>query len=107
MDIEASIRDTQDKMEQMSQTRAMTETEIRSHDEPESIMQHRMDLRAGRAPGENISDPVTTELLEQQHSLKQSRAMLDRRKDEEKQSLAMLLKTKADLMADLADKTAA
>eukprot|EP00746_Dinoflagellata_sp_MGD_P162653 gnl/MRDRNA2_/MRDRNA2_90299_c0_seq1.p1 gnl/MRDRNA2_/MRDRNA2_90299_c0~~gnl/MRDRNA2_/MRDRNA2_90299_c0_seq1.p1 ORF type:complete len:464 (+),score=120.93 gnl/MRDRNA2_/MRDRNA2_90299_c0_seq1:69-1460(+) len=106
-ELEASIQDTQDKIEQMTQSRAMTDTEIRSHDEPESILQHRMDLRAGRHPGENISDPVTTELLEQQHSLKQSRAMLERRKEEEKQSLAMLLKTKADLMADLADKTAA
>lgn len=106
-ELEMSIQETQNKCEAMQQLRAMTDTEIRSHDEPEAILKHRMDLRAGRQPGENISDPVTTELLEQTNTLKQSKLMLDRRKEEEKQSLAMLMKTKADLQGDLADKTAA
>lgn len=106
-ELEMSIQETQNKVEAMQQLRAMTDTEIRSHDEPEAILKHRMDLRSSRQQRENISDPVTTELLEQSNSLKQSRLMLDRRKEEEKQSLAMLMKTKGDLQADLADKTAA
>lgn len=104
-DLELSMQETVEKMEQMSQMRALTDTEIRSHDEPELILKQRMDLRAGRHSTENISDPVTTEILEQQHSLKKSKAMMERRKEEEKQSLAMLLKAKADLQADFDDKT--
>eukprot|EP00746_Dinoflagellata_sp_MGD_P168223 gnl/MRDRNA2_/MRDRNA2_99499_c0_seq1.p1 gnl/MRDRNA2_/MRDRNA2_99499_c0~~gnl/MRDRNA2_/MRDRNA2_99499_c0_seq1.p1 ORF type:complete len:464 (+),score=95.45 gnl/MRDRNA2_/MRDRNA2_99499_c0_seq1:99-1490(+) len=106
-DLEMSIADTQQKIEAMTQCRALTDSEIRSHEEPENILKHRMELRTTRHTEENISDPVTTEMLEQQHSLKQSRAMLDRRKEEERQSMAMLLKTKQDLQADLADKTTA
>merc|ERR1719359_676480 len=103
-EIELSIQDTQEKIELMTQCRAITDTEIRAQEEPEFILQQRMDLRAARSGEENIPDPVTTELLEQANSLKQTLAMLHRRKDEEKQSLAMLAKTKADLVMDLAEK---
>lgn len=103
-EIEISIAETQEKIESMTQCRALTETEIRAQEEPEFILQQRMDLRAARSGEENIPDPVTTELLEQQNTLKQTRAMLERRKDEEKQSLAMLAKSKADMVADLAEK---
>jgi hypothetical protein len=106
-EIELSIQETTEKLDLMTQMRALTDTEIRSYEEPETILKQRTDLRASRHGDENISDPVTTELLEQQHSLKQSKLMLERRKEEEKQSLAMLLKTKADLQQDLDDKTAA
>lgn len=106
-ELEMHIQETVNKIEAMQQMRAMTDSEIRSHEQPENILKHRMELRAGRQHRENISDPVTTEFLEQSNTLKQSRAMLDRRREEEKQSMAMLLKTKADLEADLSDKTAA
>jgi hypothetical protein len=106
-ELEMSIADTQQKIESMTQCRALTDSEIRSHEEPESILKQRMELRTTRHTEENISDPVSTELMEQAHNLKQSRAMLDRRKEEERQSMAMLLKTKQDLQGDLADKTTA
>lgn len=106
-ELEMSIADTQQQIEAVTQCRSLTDAQIRSHEEPEAVLKHRRELRTQRLTEENISDPVTTELLDQQQNLKLSRAMLDQRKEEERQSIAMLIKTKQDLQADLADKTSA
>lgn len=105
-EIELSVAETQEKIELMAQVRFLTDAEIKSHEEPEQILKQRMDIRKGKSsiPGEDSGDPVTTELIEQQHSLKQSKLALERRKEEEKQSLAMLVKSMADLKEDLNNK---
>lgn len=104
--LENEIRETTDKIQKVKNTSTETSAQIDSLAEPTKLCDTRDQWRKQRPYGEQILDPVSTQLTEHRMHLTVTGDKLEQRKREELQSIQTLTKNKEQLQLDLKDKTA-
>jgi hypothetical protein len=105
--LQEHISQTNQEIDHLTQTIALTSMEMRGHDEPLELATERTKKRSMRPTRENIGDPVTTALVEQHGMLKTNLEWLCKRSEAETSALQELHNVKAELEMDLGDKTQA
>lgn len=104
--LQDDILHTNHEMDRLVHTIALTQKEMNQGSiEALDLVNGRTKLRDGRHDREKFSDAVTAALTVQHATLKNNYAWLEKRQDAESQAMAELQKVKADLEADLSDKT--
>jgi hypothetical protein len=102
-----AIAQSNQKIQQTTGCLQVTAGEIASHNHPMNLTNTRLKLRGQRPERENIADPVKDALDQQMSSLQRNLENLEQRHVDEKTALQRLQHEKAELEADLADKTKA
>merc|ERR1711904_153510 len=95
------------KIPETTYTMKATGQEIASLVAPLNLVDTRIRLRGQRPERENISDPVTNAMAQQKESLQKNKDALENTHNNEQQALRTLEHKKAELAADIQDKTKA